>query len=93
MIKEIELPKDFTEFEGEELMSNFDGQIEQATADAIKGEKLFSRYAGWNFNGLVWWQEDTWNCAVYCYGSLNKIVSEESLEEIMETVSEEFGRD
>lgn len=92
MKKEIKLlPEGFVEYDGDELMSNFNHRIEKETAEAIKGKKLFSRYAGWNFNGLVWWQDDQWHCAVFCYGAYIETASENTLEEIMKTVSDKFG--
>jgi len=53
----IRVPDDFHEFDGEEIMSNFDREINRNTERCIKGNKMFSRYAGWNFNGLVWWDK------------------------------------
>ena len=52
------LPKNFSEYSGEEIMSNCDGLIIEQTANEIKEKELFSRYSGWNFNGLVWWQDN-----------------------------------
>lgn len=87
------IPESFLEYNGEEIMSNFDGVIISETADAIKGKELFSRYAGWNFNGKVWWQNNLWNCEVWCYGSFQKTFNAETLDEIMSNVCSEYGSD
>lgn len=87
------MPESFLEFDGEALMSNFDGEIVQETAEAIKGKELFSRYAGWNFNGKVWWQNGKWCCEVWCYGSFQKTFVEDTLQDIMSEVCSEYGSD
>lgn len=87
------IPESFLEYDGEEIMSNFDGAIVLETAEAIKGKELFSRYAGWNFNGKVWWQNNLWNCEVWCYGSFQKTFNAETLNEIMSDVCSEYGSD
>lgn len=95
MENNVRLPEDFKEFDGEEIMSNFDGKVVEETAEAIKGKPLFSRYPGLNFHGKVWWNTTTskWCCEVWCYGSYRKTVIENDLEDIINTVSDEFGRD
>lgn len=86
------LPTDFTECGMDDIMSNFDHSIADGIAEHIKGKPLFSRYAGWNFNGQVWW-DGAWNCDVYVYGSCLKTVRAETLREIMDSVCAEFGFD
>ena len=87
------MPTVFTEFEGEGLMSNFDREINQKTKKAIKGKNIYSRYAGWNFNGLVWWQNNNWNCEVWQYKTWMETITCKSLEAIMKEVSNEYGWD
>lgn len=91
--QDIRLPESFTEYEGEQLMSNYDGQIIEETATALKREELFSRYAGWNFNGKVWWDgdKDIWHCEVWCYGCYRETITANTLEEIMQAVSDKYG--
>ena len=90
--KEIEyrLPERFSEFD-DEIMSNFDGQIDLKTVDKIKGKDLFSRYSARNFNGIVWWQSDKWFCEVWRYHSFNETFICDTLEEIMEEASLKYG--
>lgn len=85
------LPDSFTEYEGDGIMSNYDGLIDENTASEIKGRELFSRYAGWNFNGKVWWGNNQWNCEVWQYHSHMETVSKDTLEEIMQTVCDKYG--
>lgn len=87
----MRIPENYTESTREEIMSNFDGVVIKATADYIKDKPLFSRYAGWNFNGRVWFQNDKWNCEVWTYGSYCETISEDTLEELMTSVSNEYG--
>ena len=88
-----ERPKHFVEYEDDGLMSNFDGIVDYSIADAIKGKPLYSRYAGWNFNGKVWWDDkiNQWICEVWQYHSVTEYVVKSTLEEIMETVCEKYG--
>jgi len=87
------LPESFTEYDGETLMSNYDREINETTAAEIKGKEVFSRYAGWDFNGKVWWGNNQWNCEVWQYGNFMATVSAPTLPEIMYTVSETYGYD
>lgn len=84
------LPKSFSE-SNNEIMSNFDGQINLKTAEEIKGKDLFSRYAGWNFNGKVWWQNNKWLCEIWCYQSFRETFVCDTLKEMMEEISSEYG--
>lgn len=88
-----QMPESFSEFDGEIIMSNLGHRIVTATVDSIKGKKLFSRYAGWSFNGKVWWQNDKWLCEVWCYHSWMETVVCDTLQEIMEGVSSIYGED
>ena len=88
---DIRIPEKFQEFDGDDIMLNFDRAVVEETAIAIKGEELFSRYAGWNFNGMVWWQDEKWHCEVWQYRSYMETVSEDTLDEIMITVSDKYG--
>ena len=91
MSNTIRLPESFSEYKGEELMSNYDNEIVSETLEAIKGQELFSRYSGWDFNGKVWWQNDRWHCEVWCYGSWKETFTCHTLENIMMEVSDVYG--
>jgi hypothetical protein len=79
----------------ERVMSNFDHEIDKDAARHLRDEEVFSRYSGWNFNGLVWWDRvaDEWKCEVWTYGNPRAVVGAFTLEEIMQKVSDKFGWD
>ena len=55
--------------EMDSVMSNFDHEIDTSVAAALKEKEAFARYAGWNFNGRVWWDRNAeeWVCEVWTY--------------------------
>ena len=75
----------------ETVMSNCDHSIEHDVAEKLKTGKYYSQYAGWNFCGYVWWNENKWSCEVWTYHSHVDTIHGETLEEIMEKVSQEYG--
>lgn len=91
MKTDVRRPENFDEFDGEEIMSNFDGEIIKKTLQAIKGKNLFSTYSGWNFNGKVWFELDSWFCEIWVYGCFKETFIEKSCEDIMENVSNKYG--
>lgn len=81
-------------------MSNEDHSIDPGLEEALrdKPSKVLGTYIGWNFYGYVWHDADTnqFVCQVWTYNSTSKFrpkeeVTADSLEEIMELVSEEYG--
>lgn len=74
----------------EVVMSNFDHEIDHEVGERLKTEHAYAQYSGWNFCGYVWWAEGTFHCEVWHYGQPAEEVSG-TLEEIMETVSNEWG--
>ena len=83
-------PISFTDFP-DEIMSNFDHCIDEKVAEAIKDKPLYAQYSGWNFCGYVWWQNNKWCCEVWTYNSWSKTFMADTLQEIMENVSSEYG--
>lgn len=75
----------------EAVMSNFDHEINQEVAEAIKNKPLYSLYAGWNFCGYVWYENNKWCCEVLQYCSHQTTVVADTLEEIMSEVCNSFG--
>ena len=92
-MKQRKLPEDYKELTGDDIMSNFDGEIQNDVAEKIKNEKLFSSYPGWNFHGTVWHEDGSWHCEVWVYGSTHRTISKETLPEIMDSVCADYGRD
>jgi hypothetical protein len=91
MTKEIliECPKNYKRIET--VMTNFDHTIDRKIEKKLKKQKSFSGYAGYNFYGYVWWDKNKWSCEVWRYNSHVETVSADSLEEIMQQVSNEYG--
>lgn len=92
-MKTQRLSKDFSEYGGDEIMSNFDGRVVQETADKIKGKPLFSTYSAWNFNGRVWWNNEKWLCEVWIYKTYIETVICDNLSDIMDNLCDKYGND
>ena len=80
------------ELDGDSVASNcfYEHDAEQA-ARLKEAPDHFSRYAGWNFNGRIWWAETEWACEVWRYGAPVVTVTGETIPGIMKEVSEMFG--
>lgn len=73
------------------VMSNLFREIDQAVAaNLIHLPNTYALYTGWNFCGKIWWFDGSYHCQVFVYGSHKNIVSG-TLEEIMKTVSDQYG--
>jgi len=81
------------EDEIETVMSNFDHEIDRSIERRLRESEAFSRYAGWNFNGRVWWDRAAgeWRCEVWTYGVPHEVIGAEALEEIMQKVCADYG--
>lgn len=74
-------------------MSNFDHVIVDGFEEALKKRpnEVFGRHAGWNFNGMVWWDGENFNQLVWhCHIPL-EVFTAPTLEELMEAVNKEWG--
>lgn len=85
----MRLPEDYVETD--ELMSNFDHQIDRAVEEELKNGRKFAGYPGLNFYGKVWWTGKIWACEVWRYGSYRETVTAETLEELKEDICMEYG--
>ncbi len=85
------IPEDFTEYNGETIMSNCDGIVIQETVDAIKDKKFYSGYPAWDFYGEVWYQDKQWHCQIKCYMIYQETISADTPEELMIAVSSKYG--
>lgn len=88
-LEHISVTKTHTELDT--VMSNSDHTIENDVAEKLKQGKFYSQYAGWNFCGYVWWNNDKWSCEVWTYNSISEIIDGSTLEGIMEKVSDKYG--
>jgi hypothetical protein len=72
-------------------MSNFDHSINDGFEEQLRTGKLWGRHAGWNFNGRVWFADGKFHEEVWVYRVIQKIVSADTLRELMDAVNDEFG--
>lgn len=86
------VPKTF-KYYGQDVMSNFDHEIDEAVEKAIKGKSYFADYPGWNFHSTVWWDKEVkkWCCEVMRYHIHVETVEADTLQEIMNVVSNKYG--
>lgn len=52
---------------------------------------LYAPYPGWNFFGKVWSHDNRWACEVWVYGSHRETFIADTPEELMETISSQYG--
>jgi hypothetical protein len=75
------------------LMSNFDREVDQDVAQRLQTEQVIANYPGWNFNAYCWFKDGLFYAAVRRYGTHVATISAETPAELMENVSNEFGWD
>jgi len=75
-----------------DIMSNFNHEIEHGAEARLKNEKVCGNYAGWNFHGKIWF-DGMFKCQVKRYRVHVATIVGETLQEIMDNVSSEFGYD
>ena len=73
-----------------EVMSNFDGLIEEGADEALRDGAAGS-YPAWNFHGTVWHEDGEFHCAIMVYHIHQGVIKADTLEEIMQIASEEYG--
>lgn len=82
-------PEDYTEISLG--MSNFDHEVDEGFAEALRAGKVFGRHSAWEFNGLVWWDGAQYWEAVYRYHDWRATYATDSLEELMQWVNDDWG--
>ena len=84
MKAEIRKPQSITEYPGNAIISNLTNQIDQQIAAAIKSTNFFSRYAAWNFNGIIWWNDELgyWCAEIWRFNNYVASYLAETLEEL-----------
>jgi len=86
-----ELNRDLYQECNEDLMSNFDHQIEPNAEELLKSSKIYGGYPGWNFHGDVWFEDNKFYCEIWQWGNHVNTLEAESLREIMDEASEYYG--
>ena len=72
-------------------MSNCDHSIDDGLAEALRVDNVYAQYSGWDFCGYVWAEGDHFICQVWRHHSPLEEITEDTLQEIMETVSDKYG--
>lgn len=74
-------------------LSNFDYSIDRGVEEFLRAEPnaVYAPYAAWNFHGRVWFDGQAFQCEVWTYGAPRKVISAETLHDLMFEVSSEFG--
>ena len=84
------MPENY-EYYGDEIMSNCDREVDKNIEQKIKNKPLWAGYAGWDFYGLVWWENNKWYCMVKQYRCHIDTIEANTPEKLMEKVSDEYG--
>ena len=78
--------------EVEGSMSNFDHSIDEGLPEELAGGTTMADYAGWNFHAYVYQPSaGIFVADVHVYGSHSGLFRAESLRELMDGVSDEWG--
>ena len=75
-------------------MSNCDHSIDDGLDEALRADPtVCAHYAGWNFSGSVWFKDGKFHCEVMCYHQVQETITADTLEDIMQEVSDQYGWD
>lgn len=74
-------------------MSNQYHEIDDGFEDALRSRpnEVYGYYAGWDFNGRVWFDGEKFNCEVWHYREIQEVISALTLRDLMEAVSDKWG--
>lgn len=78
----------------QEVMSNFDHEINIEIAEYLKRDDVIAYYSAWGFSGLVWFdkKDQVYKCRVSRYH--NPVAGYSgTLQQIMEAASGDYGSD
>jgi len=75
-------------------MSNCDHTIDEGLEEELKEDpRKYADYAGWNFHGDVFYMKGQFHCVVMRHHQFMETIFAQSLQEIMDKVSEKYGAD
>lgn len=77
----------------DELMSNFDHEVNQQMAQRLRHDQVTARYPAWNFFAHCWFADDQFHAAVLVYHEHVGSFSADTPEELMKAVSDAYGWD
>lgn len=74
-----------------DVMSNLDHSIEPDAEKRLKAGKHAGEYCAWNFHAWVWWTGKNYGAIPEQWGVELPAIFANSLQEIMDQLSERFG--
>lgn len=86
----MRMPDDYQEEHNLE-MSNFDHSIDDGLSERLQEEKCFARHSGWEFNGLVWFEDNQFHEEVWRYRVYQETINANTLPELMKMVNDKYG--
>lgn len=75
----------------DELMSNFDGEVDEAVAERLKVEEVLAAYPGWEFHARCWYEDGQYHAEVRRYHAVVAILSAPTPAELRREVSADWG--
>jgi hypothetical protein len=90
----IDYPRDWPKLP-DNLMSNFDHQINETVAKELKTVQATARYPGWGFHATCWWDgsRGRYLAAVRRFSYLVATYAAETPRQLMDMVCEDHGND
>jgi hypothetical protein len=82
--------EDFYETENN-LVSNFDRVIDKNVEQELITNNCKSDYPAWNFHAYVWHDDSKFYCEVEIYHNIEGIYDYDTVEELIEDISDMFG--
>ena len=82
------VPDDFENID--DVMTNFDGSIEDGAEETLKTGKVWGGYAAWDFYGKVWF-DGRFKCQIMQYHNHVNTIVADSLQEIMDEACSLYG--
>lgn len=77
----------------EDVMSNFDGEIDQGIAERLKDETAIADYPAWDFHAQVWFEDGIYYCLIKQYREHIATLEASTLKELMEEACSQYGFD
>jgi hypothetical protein len=74
-----------------DVTSNYDGAIDEGVARRLQEGGCCSPHAALNFHGIVWFEDGRWHERVSVHHVAQAVLSAGSLEDLRDTVNNEFG--
>lgn len=80
---------------GDEVVSNFDGEVNEKLEELMKKKRIVCGYSAWNFHGDIWYSPSIkkMHCLIMQYGSPIEVIEAKTVEEIRQLASEKYGWD